>query len=108
MIIMTSIVLGLNSGTKSIQQCLRVLLTTSKGEVPFRPGFGLSAEDLLDGRARNIDISYAVIEQIERYEKRVKVRKVDVVDVSATHKRVVIHYTVIDEQISDELIIELQ
>lgn len=97
------IVLGLTDTVASIRQCIRIILGTSKGEVPFRPKFGLSPEELLDGKASDIDISYAVIDQLTTYEKRIKVNRVTVGLIAAGQKEVLINYTIIDTQINDIL-----
>jgi len=99
--------LGITDTTESIRQCIRVILTTSKGEVPFRPRFGLSPENLLDGRKKDVDIVYEVVEQLEAYEKRIKVKKVNVTPIDIGQKAVTIHYTIIAENKSDLLTIQL-
>ena len=99
--------LGLTELTESIRQCIGVILTTSKGEVPFRPRFGLSPEDLLDGRKTDVDIAYEIIEQLERYEKRIKVKKVVLSAVSDTEKLVNVYYTILEQNKTDLLTIQL-
>ena len=99
--------MGLRNTVASIRQCIRIILETSKGEVPFRPNFGLSPELLLDGQATDVDISYAVIDQLSRYEKRIKVKKVTVEPVAAGHKRVTVYYNILTLQTSDIFSIEL-
>jgi phage baseplate assembly protein W len=99
--------LGLTDTVASIRQCIRIILSTSKGEVPWRPNFGLSPETLLDGQAKDIDISFAVIDQLSKYEKRIKVKKVSVETVDAGHKRVTIYYSIIEEKINDILTLEI-
>lgn len=101
------ITLGLTDTVASIRQCIRIILETSKGEVPFRLNFGLSPETLLDGQAKDVDISYAVIDQLSTYEKRIKVKKVLVEAIGASHKRVSIYYTILTQQINDILTLEL-
>ncbi len=99
--------LGVTDTVGSIRQCIRVILTTSKGEVPFRPRFGLSPENLLDGRMKDVDIIYEVVEQLESYEKRIKVKKVGVSTIDMGQKAVTIHYTIIAENKTDLLTIQL-
>lgn len=101
------ITLGLSDTVASIRQCIRIILETSKGQVPWRPNFGLSPETLLDGQAKDVDISYAVIEQLATYEKRVKLKKVKVEPIAAGHKRVSIYYSIITEEINDILTLEI-
>ena len=102
-----TITLGLTDLVASIRQCMRIILTTSKGEVPFRPRFGLSPEDLLDGRKKDVDIAYAIVEQLERYEKRIKVKKVDIKTVDAGQKTATISYTILAQNTIDLLTVEL-
>lgn len=103
-----TIQLGITDTVESIRQCIRVILTTSKGEVPFRPRFGLSPENLLDGRKKDVDIAYDVVEQLERYEKRIKVKKVTVKKGADIGQRTVtVHYSIIAENKSDLILIEL-
>lgn len=102
-----TVTLGIKDTVASIRQCIRIILETSKGEVPWRPNFGLSPADLLDGQAKDVDISFAVIDQLSRYEARIKVKKVAVDAVDAGHKRVSIYYTIITEEINDILTLEL-
>jgi phage baseplate assembly protein W len=104
---MSNITLGLTNIVASIRQCIRIILETSKGEIPFRPNFGLSAELLLDGQANDVDISYAVIDQLSRYEKRIRVSKVTVQPVATSQKLVTIHYTIIAYKQNDILTLEL-
>lgn len=99
--------LGVTDTVESIRQCIRVILTTSKGEDPFRPRFGLSPENLLDGRKNDVDIIYEVVEQLEAYEKRIKVKKVTIKPTDMGQKAVTIHYTIIVENKSDLLTIQL-
>jgi phage baseplate assembly protein W len=104
---MSNITLGLRDTVASIRQCIRIILSTSKGEIPFRPNFGLSPELLLDGQANDVDISYAVIDQLSRYEKRIIVKKVTVDPVASGHKRVTIYYNIIILKTNDIFSIEL-
>lgn len=104
---MSMTILGVSDLVTSIRQCIRIILETSKGEVPFRPNFGLSPELLLDGQAKDVDISYAVIDQLATYEKRIKVKKVSVEAIATGHKRVSIYYTIIEPIINDILTLEL-
>ena len=102
-----SVRLGITDTVESIRQCIRVILTTSKGEVPFRPRFGLSPEDLLDGRKKDVDIAYEIIDQLERYEKRIKVKKVAVSSIDGSQRLVNIHYAILVQNKLDLLTIQL-
>ena len=104
---MATIILGLTDTVQSIRQCILIILTTSKGEVPFRPRFGLSPEELLDGRKKDVDIAYAIVEQLERYEKRIKVKKVDIKTVDVGQKTATISYTILAQNTIDLLTLEL-
>lgn len=104
---MATITLGLTDTVESIRQCIRIILTTSKGEVPFRPRFGLSPEELLDGRKKDVDIAYAIIEQLERYEKRIKVKKVDLKTVDVSQKTATIYYTILAQNTIDFLTLNI-
>lgn len=101
------ITLGLADNVASIRQCIHIILETSKGEVPWRPNFGLSPELLLDGQAKDVDIAYAVIDQLSTYEKRIKVKKVLIEPVATGHKRANIYYSIIEGQINDILTLEI-
>ena len=105
--VMSTTTLGLIDTVASIRQCIRIIIETSKGQVPWRPNFGLSPETLLDGQAKDVDISYAVIEQLAAYEKRIQVKKVLLEPIAAGHKRVSIYYTIITEDINDILTLEI-
>lgn len=104
---MATITLGLTDTVANIRQCIRIILTTSKGEIPFRPRFGLSPEDLLDGRKKDVDIAYEIVDQLSRYERRIKVKKVDLLNSDLGQKTAVVHYTILALNKSDILTIEL-
>ncbi len=104
---MSRITLGITDTVASIRQCIRIILETSKGEVPWRPNFGLSAHLLLDGLASDVDISYAVIEQLTTYEPRIKVSRVTVADTATAQKLVTIYYTIIKYKTNDILTLEI-
>ena len=99
--------MGLTNIVASIRQCIRIILETSKGEVPWRPNFGLSAELLLDGQANDVDISYAVVDQLSRYEKRIRVTKVTVEPTAISQKLVTIYYYIIALKQNDILTLEI-
>jgi len=99
--------MGISDTVDSVRQAIRVILTTSKGEVPFRPRFGLGAENLLDGAKKNVDIAYEVVDQLTRYEKRIRVKQVKVTDIGVGQKTVEIHYTILIENKADILTIQL-
>lgn len=92
---------------ENIRACIRIILTTSKGEVPFRPRFGLSPENLLDGKMKDVDIAYEIIDQLSRYEKRIKVKKVEISPVDTSQKLASIHYTILVLNQTEILTIQL-
>lgn len=91
---MPTIQLGHKPLDRSIADNIRTILLTSRGEVPFRPRFGLGAERLLGGGMSGIDIAYEVADQLSRYEKRVRVRQVVSSEPEPGKRKIEIHYTI--------------
>lgn len=89
----------------SIRDNIRTILLTSRGEVPFRPRFGLGAERLLSGSVSSLDIAYEVADQLTRYEKRIKVRQVVGKEVEPGKREIAIHYTIVENNENQTLII---
>lgn len=87
--------LGRKDLEESIRDNIRTILLTSRGEVPFRPRFGLGAERLLGGGMQSLDLAYEVIDQLSRYEKRIKVRQVVTTEPEPGCRQVCIHYQII-------------
>lgn len=79
---------------------------TSRGEVPFRPRFGLGAEQLLGGGMAAIDIAYEVADQLTRYEKRIKVHQVVSTEPEAGRRKIAIYYTILQTNEQQTLIIQ--
>lgn len=79
----------------SIRDNIRTILLTSRGEVPFRPRFGLGAERLLGSGMQSLDIAYEVADQLSRYEKRIKLRQVVTTETESGNKQVAIHYEIL-------------
>lgn len=90
---------------KSIRQNIRTILLTTRGAVPFRPGFGLGAEQLLGGSMKSIDLAYEVTDQLTRYEKRIKVKQVVSKETAPGQIEVEIHYEITATGETDSLII---
>lgn len=87
--------LGISELRESIRANIRTILLTGRGEIPFRPRFGLGAERLLGGGITNIDLAYEVADQLNRYEKRIKLKQVIQTDVTPGHRKVTIKYEIL-------------
>jgi phage baseplate assembly protein W len=61
---------------ESISQCIRTILLTNKGEVPFKPNMGVGSIALLDSNLDRMKISLEIANQINTYEPRVSVKQV--------------------------------
>lgn len=92
--ITTTVPLGRKALEESIRANIRTILLTSRGEVPYRPRFGLGAERLLGGGMQSLDIAYEVADQLSEYEKRIKVRQVVTSEPEPGRREVVIHYEI--------------
>lgn len=90
---------------ESISQNIRNILLTNRGAVPFRPGFGLGAEELLGGSMKSIDLAYEVTDQLSRYEKRIKVKQVVSKETAPGRMEVEIRYELTATGETDSLII---
>ena len=88
--------LGIRELHDSIRANIRTILLTGRGEIPFRPRFGLGAERLLGGGMANIDLAYEVADQLNRYEKRIKLKQVLQADTAPGRKKVTIHYEILE------------
>lgn len=97
--------LGIKDTEESIRQNIRNILLTTRGAVPFRPGFGLGAEQLLGGNMKSIDLAYEVTDQLSRYEKRIKVKQVLSKETATGRMEVEIRYETAATGESDSLII---
>lgn len=91
---------------ESIRQNIQNILLTSRGAVPFRPGFGLGAEQLLGGSMKSIDLAYEVTDQLSRYEKRIKVKQVISRETSPGRLEIEIRYELAETGENDSLIIK--
>lgn len=89
----------------SIAQNIRNILLTNRGAVPFRPGFGLGAEQLLGGSMKSIDLAYEVTDQLSRYEKRIRVKQVISKETAPGRMEVEIRYEVTATGETESLII---
>lgn len=88
----------------SIRANIRTILLTGRGEIPFRPRFGLGAERLLGGGMANIDLTFEVADQLNRYEKRIKLKQVVQEDVAPGHRKVTIRYEILETGEEENLI----
>lgn len=102
---MPTIQLGHKPLDEAIRANIRTILLTTRGEVPFRPRFGLGAERLLGGGMSGIDLAYEVADQLSRYEKRIRVRQVVATEPEPGQKEVAIHYTILSTQEQQTIII---
>lgn len=60
----------------SIGQCIRTILLTNKGEIPFMPEMGVGSHLLMDSNLDRLKISLEVANQVNTYEPRVAVNQV--------------------------------
>ena len=95
------------SGTDSINNSLKLLLLTRKGELYGDPYYGCSLQDLiydLDDDSIADEISQSIVECISLYETRVIVNSNDI-SISITDRdiSILINYTVISTNESEEL-----
>lgn len=88
--------LGIKELHESIRANIRTILLTGRGEIPFRPRFGLGAERLLGGGMANVDLAYEVADQLNRYEKRIKLKQVTQKDIAPGHRKVTIRYEILE------------
>lgn len=98
--------LGIKDTEAGIRRNIRVILLTSRGAVPFRPGFGLGVENLLGGSMKSIDLAYEVTDQLSRYEKRIKVKQVLSRELIPGHREVEVRYQIAATGEADSLIIK--
>lgn len=71
--------IGLVSGTKEIEESMRLILATAPGERPMRPEFGCAVHDYVFAPADAStagDIAYAVRVALDRWEPRIELRDV--------------------------------
>ncbi len=90
---------ALVSGSREIEESIRLILATSPGERPMRPEFGCAVHDYVFAPADAStagDIAYVVRVALERWEPRIELEGVDVrfdeVDMGTLY--IDIHYTV--------------
>jgi uncharacterized protein len=86
---------------REIEQAIRIILGTARGERPMRPEFGCRIHDHVFGSTNGAtagQISYDVREALERWEPRISVRQVDVVfdEVLDGKVYVDVHYLIAD------------
>lgn len=103
---MQTVPLGVKDTEESIRRNIRVILLTTRGSVPFRPGFGLGAEELLGGSMKSIDLAYEVTDQLSRYEKRIKVKQVLSRELTPGRREVEVRYQIAETGESGNLIIK--
>ncbi len=72
---------ALVTGTREIEESIRLILGTARGERPMRPEFGCRIHDHVFGPANAAtagQIAYDVREALERWEPRIDVRDVTI------------------------------
>lgn len=77
-----------------IKRNIKTILLTSKGEVPFRPAFGLGAETLLGGGMKDIDLIFEVADQLTTYEPRIRLNKVTPLRLLSGRIQITIEYSI--------------
>ncbi len=87
------------SGSREIEESIRLILATAPGERPMRPEFGCAVHDYVFAPAdvgTAGDIAYAVRVALERWETRIDLESVDVrfdaVDLGTLY--IDIHYSI--------------
>ena len=60
----------------SIAQCIRTILLTNKGDIPFKPNMGVGSNLLLDTNADRLKMSLEITTQLNTYEPRIRVKQV--------------------------------
>ncbi len=86
---------------REIEQAMRIILGTVRGERPMRPEFGCRIHDHVFGPANGAtagQISYDVREALDRWEPRINVRQVDVLfdDISEGRVYIDVQYVIAD------------
>lgn len=87
---------------KSVLQNIRIILSTPKGTVPHRPDFAIDYKDLLDnptplsiGR-----LKATIVDAIETYEPRAKVKAIDVRYIKAGHVEIRLVLEIEEEELT--------
>ncbi|MEI2732808.1 MAG: GPW/gp25 family protein [Dermatophilaceae bacterium] len=90
---------ALVSGSREIEESIRLILATSPGERPMRPEFGCAVHDYVFAPADAStagDIAYVVRVALERWEPRIELEGIDVrfdeVDMGTLY--IDLHYTI--------------
>lgn len=94
----------LSDGTKSINQCIGLILTTGKGELLGDPDFGCTLYEMLFDQysdAEEVLIKKEIVDSISKFEQRVTVSEQDITIIEDNdqigHKnryKITINYTV--------------
>lgn len=95
-------------GLADVRQCIDVILRTQKGTDPFRPQFGSDIFDHMDKPVQVAvpNIKMAIIEAIDMWEPRVKVKAVShTYNVDGANSQIIFHivYNIVDEDLLDSL-----
>jgi phage baseplate assembly protein W len=84
-------------GVEDIAQCVYNILATVKGSDPLRADFGSDVYLYIDKPMNEIQplLAYAVTESLQKWEKRIKVKKVRLVSSGLDKRTIVIEAEVI-------------
>lgn len=98
---------------KSVRDSIRILLTTRPGEQLMRPEFGAGLENFLDEGntvAVRRQIQAAILENLQKYEARIALDRVDVdpVPSAPSEVHVQIHYRLLRTNTVQQLGVTLQ
>ena len=88
---------ALVEGIEDIAQCVYTIITTVKGSDPMRPDFGSDACLYLDKPINEMQpmLVYAVTEALQKWEKRIEVKKCRLETAGLDKRNIVIEATVI-------------
>jgi len=84
-------------GIEDIAQCVYTIIATVKGSDPLRPDFGSDAYLYIDkpGNQMLPSMVYAVTESLQKWEKRIEVKKCRLVNAGLDKRKIVIEAVVI-------------
>lgn len=86
----------MNEEIEDIAQCVHTILTTIKGSDPLRPDFGSDVYLYIDRPINEIQalLVYTVTESLQKWEKRIKVKKCRLETIEPDKRNIVIEATV--------------
>lgn len=97
-------------GLASVRQCLAIILTTKKGTDPLRPDFGCDIMDYMDlPQDKAIpNMKRAIIDAIDIWETRVKVKRVTHTMKEPHNPEFYITFSLVDDELIDQITLDLQ